>query len=193
MPALLPDIQSDADASMLTRRFGKEVINYYAGSRLNRYSFLRGDTAFQRAAAASPAARFVALKDLSPVVASKNKLALLTYDDVKPIFAAAGISSGLFAQSDEDAVKAYDSKAGSPPLVVFLGIVDTPNKELAVELNTTKHGTVHGQPFFAVDVTPRGAYATAAEEFLKAHETKGHSIQENTRAMTLNSEHGTHV
>lgn len=118
-PPLLPELAAlTSDDSMLTRRFGKEVINYYAGSRLNRYSFLRSDVAFLNKAATSSSARFVALTDLNPLVVEKRKLALLTYDDVKPLI------EEPFKLADTQRTKNYDSTAGPSALIVFLGTVD---------------------------------------------------------------------
>ncbi|KAJ6781527.1 hypothetical protein PWT90_09353 [Aphanocladium album] len=165
-----PDLQ--ADDSMLTRKFGQEVINYYSGTRLNRYSFLRADAAFLRRAAASPAARFVALSHLNAVAVDKSQLATFTADDVRPLIGA----EPAFAVEEKTAIAQYDSTKATP-LVVFLGLVDgsiggtaAPEGEEAVEIETTNHGTVKAQPYFAVDVTPRDTYKEAAEAFQKSFE-----------------------
>ncbi|KAM4068079.1 NUDIX domain-containing protein [Hirsutella rhossiliensis] len=171
-----------ADASMLTRRFGKEIINYYAGSRLNRYSFLRSDAVFLAAAAASPAARFIVLSNLAPLVAAGNRhLAHLPFDRVRPL-----IGPDPFALSDARAVDYFDSSAPPKPLVVFLGTVEGGHE--AVDLDTSDFGVVRAQPIFAVDATPRGAGAGAAAAFLKQHEAEGLSLQTDVRSMVLNSE-----
>lgn len=169
-PPLVPESPAlQADVSMLTRRFGKEVVNYYAGSHLNRYSFLRSDAAFLAAAAASPAARFVVLSGLDRV--------------------SSLIGADPFALSDARAVEQFDSSAPpARPLVVFLGAVD--GGDQAVDLATADFGVVRAQPFFAVDATPRGAWAEAAAAFLKLHEAGGLSVQTDPRSMALNSEAG---
>ncbi|TWU73537.1 NADH pyrophosphatase [Metarhizium rileyi] len=178
-PPLLPELAAlTSDDSMLTRRFGKEVINYYAGSRLNRYSFLRSDASFLNKAATSPPARFVALRDLNPLVIDKQKLALLTYDDVKQLIGEP------FKQADAQRIKAYDSTAGLPLLIVFLGTVDG----IGVTFETSDHGDVQGQPFFAIDMTPRGQRREAVEAWLKTQEEKGLRIATDTRSLSLHSE-----
>ncbi|KAK5988919.1 putative NADH pyrophosphatase [Cladobotryum mycophilum] len=173
-----PDLA--ADDSMLTRRLGKEVINYYAGSRLNRYSFLRSDSLFIQSAVTSPSTRFLALKDLSPLVADSKTLALFSYEEVKPFVGAQPL--GL---SDGDNLKAFDSSKPRP-LVVFLGLL--PDTEQSEQFATEKHGTVKGQPYFALDITQNAPYAEAAKTFLEAAEARGLSLQTNIRSMTLNPE-----
>ncbi|KYK61461.1 hypothetical protein DCS_02603 [Drechmeria coniospora] len=167
------------DSSMLTRRFGKEVINYYAGSRLNRYSFLRSDAKFLSNAAASTSACFLALSNLAPLVLDKRSLALLTLDDVEPL-----IGRVLFAQSDAEAIEQFDSSTKTP-LVLFLGALDETD---APELETQSHGIVRARPFFAVDATPREPYADAASAFLRQQEVLGRKLQTDSRSMTLNAE-----
>ncbi|OAR02154.1 hypothetical protein LLEC1_06956, partial [Akanthomyces lecanii] len=180
-----------ADDSMLTRKFGHEVINYYSGTRLNRYSFLRADAAFLRRAALAPAACYVALSNLSAVAVDKSQLATFSFDDVKRLIGA----EPAIALDEKTAVAQFDSTRASP-LVVFLGLVDGDISSTAaaddkdtVEIESTTHGTVKAQPYFAVDVTPRDSYKEAAEAFQKSFEARGLSIEANPRAMTLLPEH----
>ncbi|KAF4503879.1 hypothetical protein G6O67_008815 [Ophiocordyceps sinensis] len=182
-PPLMPEHPAlQADASMLTRRFGQEVVNYYAGSRLNRYSFLRSDAAFLAAAAASPAARFIVLSNLAPLVSGKRHLAQLPLDRVRPL-----IGARPFPLGDAQAVEQFDSSAqAARPLVVFLGTLEGGGE--AVDLDTSDFGPVHAQPFFAVDVSPRGPGAEAATAFLQQLEDEGLSVQTDVRSMLLNSE-----
>lgn len=180
-PPLMPtNPVLDTDLSMLTRRFGKEVINYYAGSTLNRYSFLRPDTAFLRKTALAPSARFLALNNLNPLVKSATELALLKFDDVKPL-----VGEDLFALSEEDEIKQFDSKK-SRALVVFLGIGEGEGETF----ESTEHGSVKGQPYFAVDVTPKGSIADTANALLKKEEDAGNSFQTNPRSLSLHAEAG---
>lgn len=179
-----------ADDSMLTRKFGQEVINYYSGTRLNRYSFLRADAAFLRRAAASPAARYVALSNLNAVAVDKSQLATFTFDDVKPLLGA----EPAFTRDEKTAVAEFDSTQ-TTPLVVFLGLVDgaiggAAAQEAVEEMESTNHGTVKAQPYFAVDVTPRDSYKEAAEAFQKSFEGRGLSVEANPRALALLPEHG---
>lgn len=181
-----------ADDSMLTRKFGQEVINYYSGTRLNRYSFLRADAAFLRRAALAPAARYVALDNLSAVAVDKSQLATFSFDDVRPLIGA----EPAIALEEKTAVAQFDSTRASP-LVVFLGLVDgdiggtaAADDKDTVEIESTTHGTVKAQPYFAVDVTPRDSYKEGAEAFQKSFEARGLSIETNPRALTLLPEHG---
>ncbi|KAJ6444799.1 NADH pyrophosphatase [Purpureocillium lavendulum] len=187
-PPLMPEPPVLAhDASMLTKRFGQEVVNYYSGSRLNRYSFLRSDALFLRAAVASPAARFVALHNLAPLVADRRTLALLAFDDVKPL-----IGADAFALADADAIKQFDSAAKPRPQLIFLGTLEggagKEDADADAEFETAKHGNVRGQPFFAVDVTPKGPWADAATSLLAQQEAKGMKLQTDARSMTLHAE-----
>lgn len=183
-----------ADDSMLTRKFGQEVVNYYSGTRLNRYSFLRADAAFLRRAARAPAARYVALDNLAAVAVDKSQLATFSFDDVKPLIGA----EPAIVLEEKTAIAQFDSSK-STPLVVFLGLVDgsiggtaaAADEGETVEIESTTHGTVKAQPYFAVDVTPRDSYKEAAEAFQKAFEARGLSIETNPRAMALLPEHGT--
>ncbi|TQV92630.1 NADH pyrophosphatase [Cordyceps javanica] len=191
------------DDSMLTRKFGHEVVNYYSGTRLNRYSFLRADAAFLRRAALAPAARYVALCNLSAVAVDKARLATFSYDDVKPLIGA----EPAFALDEKTAVAQFDSTR-TTPLVVFLGLVEggagvgggggggtTPAKAAdeddakTVEIESAAHGTVKAQPYFAIDITPRDSYKDVAEAFQKSFEARGWSIETNPRAMALLPEH----
>lgn len=175
----LPVLQNDD--SMLSRKFGKEVVNYYAGGTLNRISFLRTDPIFLRKAALSPHARFLALSNLSPLVSSDSQLAQYTLETLKPL-----IGADPFELSEKDLISTFDSTKPRP-LTLFLGLLEGAATE---ELPTTGHGVVKGEPFFAVDVTPKGAQSEAASAFLKAQEEKGHTIQANPRGMTLSAEGG---
>jgi NAD+ diphosphatase len=171
------------DDSMISRKFGREVINYYGGGLLNRFSFLRNDINFIRRAATAPTTQFIALRDLNPLIADPTRLAFFNHEDVKPL-----IGVDPFGRTDEDKKSTFDSTKPSP-LLLFLGLLpDTPK---GLDLETTKHGVVNGQPYFALDVTPQGHFAEEAETFLKKAEAKGYSVQTNVRTMTLHPEAGT--
>lgn len=168
------------DDSMISRKFGREVINYYGGGLLNRFSFLRNDIGFIRRAATAPTTQFIALRDLNPLIADPTRLAFFGHDDVRPL-----IGADPFGRTDQEKQDTFDSTRPSP-LLLFLGLL--PNTAKGVDLETTKHGVVNGQPYFALDVTPKGQYAAEAETFLKQATEKGYSVQENVRTMTLHPE-----
>jgi NAD+ diphosphatase len=171
------------DNSMLTRRFGKEVINYYAGGSVNRFSFLRNDYVYLNRAAVSPTARYIALKSLDALNQSKTELAYLSFDDVKSL-----IGSDPFSKSEEDYIKAFDSTQATP-LVVFLGVLEN-DRTASDVISSAEHGDIKGHPYFAVDITPKAPFAENAESFLKAQEDKGLSIDSNARAMHLEPDSG---
>ncbi|KAF4980881.1 hypothetical protein FZEAL_3203 [Fusarium zealandicum] len=165
------------DDSMLTRRFGKEIINYYAGSRINRFSFLRADAAFLQRASVSPRARYLAVQDLNALVVDKKKLAFLSFDEIKPL-----IGADPFRLTEDEAIQAFDS-AQTKPLVVFLGMLEGEGD--SDHITSGEHGDIKGQPYFAVDLTPTGSHAELATSFLADQENKGFSVDKNPRAMTL--------
>ncbi|KAG5987092.1 hypothetical protein E4U54_005140, partial [Claviceps lovelessii] len=199
-PPLMPEHPAllDDDTSMLTRRFGKEVINYFSGSRLNRYSFLRSDVAFLNRAATSPHARYIALDDLSPLVVDKRKLALLSYQDMKSVLGP----KPAFLQTDAERIKAFESsKVASETQVVFLGTTTTragagagavsaeSAEEDALVWESSEHGEVRGRPYFAVDVsTTRGGRKEEKKTWLKSQQEKGLWIAVDTRSLKLHSE-----
>jgi NAD+ diphosphatase len=169
----------ESDDSLLTQRFGKEVVNYYAGGSLNRYSFLRADTGFLRAAASSPAAVYIGLKDLNPLVTTSSELAYFSHDDVKPI-----LGDDLFHLTEEECIEQFDSAVATPQLV-FLGMLESAH---SYQFKSTEHGTVTGQPFFAIDLTPKGTQAEALSFFLQKQEIKRVTSQQNPRGLTLHRE-----
>ncbi|KAM5345367.1 hypothetical protein ACJ41O_011229 [Fusarium nematophilum] len=148
------------DDSMLTRRFGKEIVNYYAGSRINRYSFLRADAAFLRGAS--------------------KRLAYLSYEEVQPF-----IGSDPFRLTEDESIQAYDSTQ-STPLIVFLGMLESDND--TDHIPSGDHGDIKGLPYFAIDITAKGAQADKATSFLKDLEKRGFSVDSNPRGMTLHPE-----
>lgn len=169
------------DDSMLTRRFGREAINYYAGGHLNRFSILRADAGFLARAATSPAARYLVLHQLSPLTVDKSRLALLPFDDVKPLLGA-----DPFRLSEDEAVREFDSTAETP-LLVFLGVDE--GSQAAAKFSSD-HGPIRGEPFFALDATPRGPYAEAAAALVQKLEGQGLVLQKDARAMTLHADQG---
>ncbi|KAA6413234.1 MAG: NADH pyrophosphatase [Lasallia pustulata] len=82
-PELPEPAHPDLD-SMLTRKFGKEVANYFSGSPLNRVSFLRTDQPFLSAALQHPSTTFLLFNDLSPLTLSPTRLASLPHRTSPP-------------------------------------------------------------------------------------------------------------
>jgi NAD+ diphosphatase len=179
MPAVpeLPDPAHAEVDSMLSRKFGREVANYFSGSPLNRVSFLRTNHDFITKALTHPSTSFLLLKDLAPLGIDATKLAYAKHEDVRGL-----IGPNPFEKSEEQLIKEYNSSV-TLPLVLFLGL-DERKKE------GFEHGIYKGQPFFAVDVTPRGTVEKQASAVIEAMKAKGLSFVEGRMHMSLNAPEG---
>jgi NAD+ diphosphatase len=71
-------------------------------------------------------------------------------------------------------------------LIVFLGTVEGDD----VAFESSEHGEVKGQPFFAIDITPKGKGKDVAETWLQTQEQKGLWIATDTRSLSLHPEAG---
>ncbi|CAJ2505906.1 Uu.00g000360.m01.CDS01 [Anthostomella pinea] len=175
MTAPIPDLPILAeDDSMLSRRFGREVANYFSGSPLNRVSWLRTDHAFLSAAFAHPKASFLLLDNLSPLAKDLTTLAYVGKNDVLPL-----TGPEPFKRSEEDVIKQFNSNI-TQPLILFLGIDE--------KKNGFEYRGYKGNPYFAVDVTPKGSVEEKAKGVVEAAKAKGgQSFIPGTRLMTLNA------
>ncbi|KAK7441911.1 NUDIX domain-containing protein [Colletotrichum acutatum] len=171
----LPAPVDDPD-SMLSRKFGRETVNYFAGSVLNRVGWLRTDHTFIRSAFQSKDTKFMLLKDLSPLTSAPTRVQFVSYDDVKPL-----TTEDPFGPSEEDLIKNFDSTV-TKPLIIFLGLEES--AKVPFEYKGLK-----GRPWFAVDVTPKGSYADAANQLIEAQSSKGYKFLEGMRPMTLEPDH----
>ncbi|KAJ5775156.1 uncharacterized protein N7511_000167 [Penicillium nucicola] len=164
--------------SMLSRHFGRETVNYFSSSPINRLSFLRSDHPFLSTALKHPSARFVLLNNLAPLTPSPAQLYYAKHDEVQKL-----VPSDLFDVSEEDMIKNYDSRKTHPTLV-FLGL-DESLKEggLAWKIYS-------GTPYFAVDVTPKGSeeQQTAAKDVISAMEAKGLSFFQARVVMSFSAD-----
>lgn len=158
--------------SALGRKFGKEVVNYFGSSPLNRVSFLREDHDFIAGAFDHPSTVFIAFKNLSPLIDSPTEIHYLKYDDIKPI-----LSENPFKKSEKELVGSFDSRVAVPQLV-FLGL-----DESVKDGYTFKNYT--GAPHFAVDVTPKKQYTEAAEQLSQKWLDGGLKFVEGMRAMNF--------
>ncbi|KAG8628554.1 hypothetical protein KVT40_004427 [Elsinoe batatas] len=149
--------------SMLSRKFGREVANYFSGSPLNRVGFLRGDTQFLSLALRHPSTSFLLCNDLTPLVSDKTRLAYVKYEDVKGL-----IGEDVYTVEEEELIKSYDS-GKSMPQMIFLGLDERKDGVTY----TPKKGTYKGAPYFAVDVTPREGVKEAAEKLIQEVEGRG--------------------
>ncbi|TDZ37167.1 Peroxisomal NADH pyrophosphatase NUDT12 [Colletotrichum sidae] len=174
MGSQVPNLPAPVDHpdSMLSRKFGRETVNYFAGSALNRVGWLRTDHTFIRSAFQFKDTNFMLLKDLSPLTSAPTKLAFASFDDVKAL-----TSEDPFGPSEEHLIKNFDSTS-TRPLIIFLGLDE--GAEVPFEYKGLK-----GRPWFAVDVTPKASYADAANELIEAQASKGHNFLQGTRHITL--------
>ena len=163
--AALPDLPPPAHAnvdSMLSRKFGREVANYFSGSPLNRVSFLRANHNFIASAFTHPSTNFLLLHELAPLCDGPSKLAYVKYEDVKPL-----IGENPYEKTEEEMIKAYNSSVTIPQLL-FLGL----DERFKEEQGGFRHGMYSGRPYFALDVTPKGSVKEAAEELIEAQKAK---------------------
>ncbi|KAJ4373628.1 NADH pyrophosphatase [Didymella sp. IMI 355093] len=177
-PLPQPDLPEPAHPhvdSMLSRKFGKEVANYFSGSPLNRVSFLRPDHTFLSSALRHPSATFVLFRNIEPLVQSPTSLARVSYADVEPI-----IGKNIFNTTEEDVIAQYNSSLYIPQ-IVFLG------------LDERKEGFVYkehykGQPWFAVDVTPKESVKDEAEKLISKLQSQGLDFSKGRMHLSLPAE-----
>jgi NAD+ diphosphatase len=175
-PNLPTPAQYDVD-NILSRKFGKEVINYFSGSPLNRVSFLRNDHSFISSALTHPSTSFLLLNDLAPMAKDPAHLAYVSYEEVKPL-----IWDNPFEKTEEEMIKEYNSSI-TLPLVLFLGL-DQRKKD------GFEYGIYEGSPYFAVDITPKGTIREIAKSTVEAVRAKGFMFLEGQTAMSLNAPEG---
>jgi NAD+ diphosphatase len=162
MPSI-PDLPDPAHAdvdSMLSRKFGREVANYFSGSPLNRVSFLRSNHDFISKAFTHPTASFMLFNDLAPLGRDPTTLAYAKHEDIKSL-----VGENPFEKTEAEIIKEYNSSV-TLPLVLFLGLDE--RKQDGFE-----HGIYKGTPFFAVDITPRGSLEPEATKVIDAVKEKG--------------------
>ncbi|KAJ4308112.1 NADH pyrophosphatase [Neodidymelliopsis sp. IMI 364377] len=160
---------------MLSRKFGKEIANYFSGSPLNRVSFLRPDHTFLSSALRHPSATFILFKNIEPLVSSPTSLARVSYADVESI-----IGKDIFNTTEEDVIAQYNSSLYIPQ-IVFLG------------LDERTEGFVYkehykGQPWFAVDVTPKESVKEEAEKLIEGLKGKGLDFSKGRMHLSLPAE-----
>lgn len=186
MGAPIPDLPIlEAEDSMLSRKFGRELSNYFAGSPLNRVGFLRGDHGFLRAAFSHPSARFLLLNDLAPLVdETQRRLAYVGYSEVTPF-----TGPDPFEKSEEQMIKDFNSDEFKP-LILLLGLDEANKLPASAEDPAFAHKEYKGRPYFAVDITPKGSAAEAANKVIDAVKAKGYSFYQNQRHMGLEAGEG---
>jgi NAD+ diphosphatase len=146
---------------------------------LNRVSFLRPDHTFLSSAVQHPSATFLVFKNIEPLLKSPTELARLKFDDVKAI-----IGQEPFSRSEEEVIAQYNSSLYIPQ-VIFLG------------LDERQEGFVYkehykGQPWFAVDVTPKESVEHVAEALISRLNSEGLDFGKGRMHMSLPAEEGTY-
>ncbi|KAK5737662.1 NADH pyrophosphatase [Elasticomyces elasticus] len=174
-----PEPAPDFD-SMLSRKFGKEVANYFSGSPLNRVGFLRSDHKFLSAALRHPSTSFLLCKDLQPLLDPETKdgianLKYIKYDDLKAV-----IGQDPYATTEEEMLGQYDSRAYVPQMV-FLGI----DERVKDGLSYQGKNRYTGAPYFAIDITPRAGVKEACETLISDLEGKGISFAQGRMLMNV--------
>lgn len=180
--------------SMLSRKFGKEVTNYFGstchfssscsrsdesvpGSPLNRVSFLRGDHSFLRHAFDHDTTQFMVFRNLSPLVKSPSEIAYAKHSDIATL-----ISSNPYEKEEEEIKKEFNSSKATPQLV-FLGLDESRRDGL-------KYKNYTGAPQFAIDITPKAPFEQEAEGVIIEMEKRGLTFIEGMRAMNFPAEVG---
>ncbi|KAL8929462.1 MAG: hypothetical protein Q9208_001131 [Pyrenodesmia sp. 3 TL-2023] len=153
--AAFPDLDS-----MLSRKFGKEVANYFSGSPLNRVSFLRTEHSFLSAALKHPTTSFLLFCNLNPLATGPATLEYVSYEDVKAL-----IGEDPYSKTEQELISEYNSTITIPQLL-FLGLDERNKQGLTYNIYT-------GSPYFALDVTPKGTITSQAESLIQAMEFRG--------------------
>ncbi|SAM86318.1 related to NPY1-NADH diphosphatase [Ustilago bromivora] len=143
------------------------TVNFYAGSKLNRLSWLRTSAWFLNSTIASPSTRFLVLKNNNPLSHAsgpdEGMLATLSWDQVKPYILENVKLSGGVETSAEDVLvfgaqaygltnnggdnpekefsRATDGVAPSRLALVFLGIDESGLKEISLPGEVAKDAT----------------------------------------------------
>ncbi|KAL8726034.1 MAG: hypothetical protein Q9166_006979 [cf. Caloplaca sp. 2 TL-2023] len=146
--------------SMLSRKFGKEIANYFSGSPLNRVSFLRTDHSFLSAALKHPTTSFLLFNNLNPLARDPSNLEYVSFTDVQPL-----IGANPYLKSEEQLISEYNSTITIPQLL-FLGLDERNKQGLTYNIYT-------GSPYFALDVTPKGTIMSKAESLVQTLQSHG--------------------
>lgn len=177
MPPALPDPAHHDVDSMLSRKFGREIANYFSGSPLNRVSFLRANHDFISKAFVHPTARFMLFNELAPLAKDPSTIAYASHADIVEL-----VGENPFLNTEEQMIKEYNSSI-TLPLVLFLGLNEKEKGGFA-------HGIYTGTPYFAVDITPRGSVEKEATAIVEAMKVKGHTFLQGRTAMNLKAPEG---
>lgn len=135
-------------------------------------SFLRTDHSFLSAALKHPSTSFLLFNELSPLARDPTKLEYSSYNAVRPL-----IGDDPYSKTEEQMTLEYNSTTTIPQLL-FLGL-DEDHK------SGFEWSIYHGTPYFALDVTPKGTIASAAEALIKDVKSQGLQFVEGRMHMSL--------
>ncbi|KAK2869687.1 hypothetical protein FQN49_003119 [Arthroderma sp. PD_2] len=147
--------------TLLSRKFGKETVNYFSSSPLNRVSFLRSDNLLLSSVLKHPSAKFLLFNQLAPLSRDPTQLYYASYQEIEAL-----VPLDIFDKPEKEIIQAYDSSK-AVPLVVFLGLNESQTE------NGFSYKTYQGHPYFALDITPSGALEEKSKHILEAMESKG--------------------
>lgn len=142
------------------------------GSPLNRVSFLRTDNKFLDAAVTHPSTHFILTRNLEPLAQNPQSLYLSNFAEVKPL-----IGENPYGKPEEELVSSFNSTKTIPQLV-FLGLDEKQKDGFSWNIYS-------GQPYFALDIAPKGDTKEAAESLISAKEGAGLSFLGGRSYMSL--------
>ncbi len=121
---------------------------------------------------------FLLFNKLEPLINSPSELAQRKYDDIKSI-----LGDDPFTKTEEDTIAQYNSSLYFPQLI-FLG------------LDEKKEGIVYkerykGQPWFAIDITPKESVKEEAEKIVEKFKSEGLEFSKGRVQMSLPAQEGT--
>lgn len=160
-------------------------VNFFAGSPLNRLSWLRSSHPFLNAVIVSPATRWVLFKSGQPLVMApandpvERSIVYLTTDDVKPFlgsepFFGQGQDEGqLVTESSDVPHSTTEAVRHRGARVVFLGIQESSSDSNALpscDFTDASAAIINldGTPYFSMDVTDLELPPEKLNDFLKS-------------------------
>jgi NAD+ diphosphatase len=143
--------------------------------------FLRPDHTFLSSALHHPSTTFLLFNKLEPLVRSGTEIAQCSFSDVKSI-----IGDNPFEKSEQDVIAQYNSTLYIPQ-IIFLGLDERKKRE--GDFVYKEH--YKGQPWFAVDVTPKESVKEKAEELIEKKKNEGLEFSKGRMHLSLPAVEGT--
>jgi NAD+ diphosphatase len=112
---------------------------------------------------------------LEPLVRSGTEIARCSFSDVKSI-----IGDNPFEKSEQDVIAQYNSTLYIPQ-IIFLGLDE--RKKGEGDFVYKEH--YKGQPWFAVDVTPKESVTEAAERLIEKKKSEGLEFSKGRMHLSL--------